>query len=125
MTNLDIWRAHGPSFSEVLYEGDLPGCCRRAARGAGDCFECPSCGAAWIRGEQPHTITPEEQIRNVAQILMKYTEVERHYNGRGKSPTYASDRVAIRDTGRQLAEMVLAHLDGALESKSIIKETPF
>ena len=33
---------------EVLYEADLPACCRRSARGAsGESFECPSCGALW------------------------------------------------------------------------------
>jgi hypothetical protein len=33
---------------EVLYEADLPACCRRSARGSsGESFECPSCGALW------------------------------------------------------------------------------
>jgi DNA-binding helix-hairpin-helix protein with protein kinase domain len=33
----------------VLYEVDLPACCRRSASGAKpqDGFECPSCGAVW------------------------------------------------------------------------------
>jgi hypothetical protein len=31
----------------VLYEVDLPACCRRSAVGSGYSFECPSCGAVW------------------------------------------------------------------------------
>ena len=31
----------------VLYEADLPACCRRSSRGSDDAFECPSCGAVW------------------------------------------------------------------------------
>jgi hypothetical protein len=31
----------------VLYEVDLPACCRRSARGSEEAFECPSCGAVW------------------------------------------------------------------------------
>ena len=33
---------------EILYEEDLPGCCRRSARGFEDySFECRGCGATW------------------------------------------------------------------------------
>ena len=33
---------------EVLYEEDLPACCRRSARGFEDyAFDCPGCGATW------------------------------------------------------------------------------
>ncbi len=32
---------------EVFHEEDVPGCCRRTAREAGDSFECFSCGARW------------------------------------------------------------------------------
>ena len=31
----------------VLYEVDLPACCRRSARGSEEAFECLSCGAVW------------------------------------------------------------------------------
>ena len=31
----------------VLYEVDLPACCRRSAQGSEEAFECPSCGAVW------------------------------------------------------------------------------
>jgi len=47
--------------SEVLYEEDLPGCCRRSASGAHAAgtggFECPACGAVW---EAPVLPEPEE-----------------------------------------------------------------
>ena len=42
---------------EVLYEADLPACCRRSARGSsGEAFECPSCGAIW---RAPLPVEPE------------------------------------------------------------------
>ena len=42
---------------EVLYEADLPACCRRSARGSsGESFECPSCGAVW---RVPASFEPE------------------------------------------------------------------
>ncbi len=42
---------------EVLYEVDLPACCRRSARGSEGSFECPSCGAIW---QAPLLVEPEE-----------------------------------------------------------------
>ncbi|MGH3144678.1 MAG: hypothetical protein ACRDTR_02645 [Rubrobacter sp.] len=45
---------------EVVYEVDLPACCRNEARGAGnyeDSFECPACGAMW---QAPLPFYPEE-----------------------------------------------------------------
>jgi tRNA(Ile2) C34 agmatinyltransferase TiaS len=43
----------------VLYETDLPACCRRSAHGTGGAedFECPSCGAMW---QAPVPVEPEE-----------------------------------------------------------------
>lgn len=32
---------------EVMYEQDLPDCCRRDSRGSEEAFECLSCGARW------------------------------------------------------------------------------
>ena len=33
---------------EILYEEDLPGCCRKSAHGFEDySFECHGCGATW------------------------------------------------------------------------------
>ena len=42
---------------EVLYEVDLPACCRRSARGQERSFECPACGAMWQTALPMH---PEE-----------------------------------------------------------------
>jgi len=53
----------------------------------------------------------EQQLRNVAAALRRYTEVTRRWNGRGKSSTYAANADTIASTGRQLAEMVEAYLD--------------
>ena len=41
----------------VLYEVDLPPCCRRSAVGSGDSFECTSCGAVW---QAPLPVEAEE-----------------------------------------------------------------
>lgn len=59
-------------------------------------------------------ISPAQQLRNVAQVLLDHTTVVRQHNGRGRCATYAANTDAIAQTGRQLAEMVLAYLDGAL-----------
>lgn len=32
---------------EVLYEQDVPGCCRRHVRGAVNTFDCLACGTKW------------------------------------------------------------------------------
>ena len=44
------------SARRSLYEADLPACCLRSARGSGDVFECPSCGAVW---QAPVPLEPE------------------------------------------------------------------
>jgi hypothetical protein len=51
---------------EVLYEVDLPACCRRSARGSDNSFECPSCGAMW---QAPLLVEPEEDaiVERVAE----------------------------------------------------------
>ena len=47
-----------PLGEEVLYEVDLPACCRRSARSSrGGSFECISCGAIW---QEPLPVEPEE-----------------------------------------------------------------
>ena len=42
---------------EVLYEEDLPACCRRSARGGDRSFECPACGAMW---QEALPVEPEQ-----------------------------------------------------------------
>jgi hypothetical protein len=42
---------------EVLYQEDLPACCRRSALHYEDSFECPVCGAMW---KEPLPLQPEE-----------------------------------------------------------------
>ncbi len=42
---------------EVVYQEDLPACCRRSARGYDDSFECVACGAMWCA---PLPLEPEE-----------------------------------------------------------------
>jgi hypothetical protein len=41
---------------EVVYEEDLPACCRRSALHYEDSFECPACGAMW---REPLPVQPE------------------------------------------------------------------
>jgi hypothetical protein len=69
-------------------------------------------------------LSQEQQLRNVAASLRRYTEVTRRWNGKGKSSTYAADADTIASTGRQLAEMVEAFLDGKLEAADT-NELPF
>ena len=40
---------------EVVYEEDLPACCRRSVQEGS--FECPGCGAMW---QEPLPLQPEE-----------------------------------------------------------------
>jgi len=42
---------------EVVYEEDLPACCRRSAREHDGSFECLGCGAMW---QEPLPLQPEE-----------------------------------------------------------------
>jgi hypothetical protein len=51
---------------EVLYEVDLPACCRRRARGSDNSFECPACGAVW---QEPLPVEPEKDafVERVAE----------------------------------------------------------
>jgi len=73
---------------------------------------CPVCDA--LREDQPNSraneISPEQQLRNVAGALLDHTEIESESNGQG----YAATMDVIALTGRQLAEMVIAYLNGDL-----------
>ncbi|MDQ3498833.1 MAG: hypothetical protein M3514_15280 [Actinomycetota bacterium] len=42
---------------EVVYEEDLPACCRRSALHDDESFECPACGAMW---REPLPLQPEQ-----------------------------------------------------------------
>ncbi|MDQ3863792.1 MAG: hypothetical protein M3317_09880 [Actinomycetota bacterium] len=42
---------------EVVYEEDLPACCRRSALRYDESFECQVCGAMW---QKPLPLQPEE-----------------------------------------------------------------
>ncbi len=43
---------------EVVYEEDLPACCRRSALHYDESFECPVCGAMW---REPLPLQPEPE----------------------------------------------------------------
>ncbi len=60
-------------------------------------------------------LTPEQQLQNVASLMLEETEVKRQYNGKGRTATYSANVDAIAGTGRQLAEMIIAYLDGKLQ----------
>lgn len=64
------------------------------------------------------TISPEQQLRNVAAIVIKNTTVTKYHTGQGRSRQYAADADTIADSARQLAEMILRHLDGELPAIS-------
>lgn len=59
-------------------------------------------------------LTPEQQLRNVAALILEQTETKRTWNGRGRSSTYAAPAGEIAPTARQLAEMIIQYFDGAL-----------
>jgi hypothetical protein len=56
---------------EVLYEEDLPSCCRRSAHEQDRSFECPVCGAMWreaipVEPEHDAFTTRREERRGAA-----------------------------------------------------------
>jgi hypothetical protein len=68
------------------------------------------------------TISPEEQLRNVANTMLKYSELKEpnkgRYslsNGKNRSYTYIGSTDTLAHTGRTLAEAVLAYLKGELK----------
>jgi hypothetical protein len=72
---------------------------------------------------QEGLILPEDQLRNVARILLETTEVTRPHNGRGRPAGYAGNVDEIAQAGRQLAEMILDYIDGVLIA--VDNDTPF
>lgn len=91
-----------------------PNTSRKAAVSATD----PATPMQQLTAERPAELTPAEQLRNVAEAMLRYSEVKRTHNGRGRSSTYAGDTDTLAQTGRQLAEMVLAHLAGELKTQA-------
>jgi hypothetical protein len=69
-------------------------------------------------------LSAEDQLRNVATAMIRYSEVKRQHNGKGKSSTYTGNADTLAQTGRQLAEMVLVYLSGEL-AEMPIGESPF
>ena len=67
------------------------------------------------------TITPEKQLENVANLLLALT-TPTHQNTR-RPDSYPASKEEIADTGRQLAEMILAYLKGELDATT--DELPF
>lgn len=68
-------------------------------------------------GGHRNEITPEEQLGSVARSLLSYTHIRKPHNGNGRgrqTRIYAADVDTIAETGRQLAEMIIAHLNGEL-----------
>lgn len=58
------------------------------------------------------TNTGIQSLRNVAQAVMRHTEVTKPHNGKGRTATYAGNADQVAQSARQLAEMVLAMLEG-------------
>ena len=52
---------------EVIYEQDLPACCRRDAAAPSDGFECFVCGARWQTVAPPETEECAFMERNVQE----------------------------------------------------------
>ena len=55
----------------------------------------------------PGRLTKREKLLDVAQCVLRYTEVVREHVGRGRHRTYAADPDTIAETARLLAELVL------------------
>lgn len=53
-----------------------------------------------------------QALRNVAESVMRSTEITKPHNGHGRTATYAGNSDQIAQSARQLAEMVLGLLEG-------------
>ena len=70
------------------------------------------------------TLSPEEQLRNIAATALRLTQVKRSHNGRGRSATYVGNVDAIASTAQHLAKTIVQYLDGELEAIQIT-DIPF
>lgn len=69
-------------------------------------------------------LNAEQQLRNVAAIVLEQSRPTRYHNGKGRAPTYPVRIDALAGSAQQLAEMILKYLDGELEPVSV-DELPF
>jgi hypothetical protein len=77
------------------------------------------------KAEEPDIITPEQQLKNVAQSILEKTEVERPNNGRNQPPTYTGRVDEIALAARHLAQIITLYLDGELKEIIVDEEVPF
>jgi len=66
------------------------------------------------------SISPEQQLSNVAALVLWQTTPTRRNTRR--PDTFAVSKEEMADTSRQLAEMVLAYLDGELKEQLLLGE---
>lgn len=69
-------------------------------------------------------VSPEDQLRNVAARLLWLTKPSDQDSGGDQPESYAASKVVIARSGRQLAEMVLSHLDGELKALTWAEDEP-
>ena len=55
--------------------------------------------------------SPEEALRNLAEVVRQHTQIVREHNGRGRSKTYAKDIDAIASAARQLGDEINIYLE--------------
>ena len=55
----------------------------------------------------PSRLTRREKLLELARCVLRYTEVVRDHDGRGRHRTYAADPDAIAEAARLLAQLVL------------------
>lgn len=71
------------------------------------------------------TLSPEQQLRNVAQIVIEMTTPTRTSNGSHRAPSYRDDKATIASASLQLAQMVVQYLDGRLKAVALSDDVPF
>ncbi len=69
-------------------------------------------------------LSPEQQLHNVASRLVGLTTPVDEASEPGEVERYAASKIIIAHSARQLAEMVLAHLDGALKTLEWDEDEP-
>jgi hypothetical protein len=72
----------------------------------------------------PSRLTNREKLLDLAKCVLRYTEVVREHDGRGRHRTYAADLDAIAEAARLLAELVLGEQSPEGSAKHAGKTTP-